>query len=245
MTSSLDHDQHRIGLSIGLHFLPGLIIFLVYIFIARVVMAWGFPPTFALAMTFLFIGIPLELGILFYQGKKQNGAFSLEGVVLYRNAKPYWLYFLIVPLLAYAALMSVLIEPVSTFLTGTVFSALPDWFLDPSGERAQDLSRGALVVFLASNLIIDGIANPVVEELYFRGYLLPRISRFKGWAPLLHAGLFAMAHLWQPQNVPLIFLLVAPLYYLVWWKQNIYLSIAAHSLANVIGAVLIIGTYLG
>ena len=83
-------------------------------------------------MTFLFVGIPLELGILFYQGKKQNGAFSLEGVILYRNTKPYCLYFLIVPLIAYAALMSVSIEPVSTFLTGTVFSAFPDWLLYPS-----------------------------------------------------------------------------------------------------------------
>ena len=208
-------------------------------------MAWGFPPTFALAMTFLFIGIPLELGILFCQGKKQNGVFSLEGVVLYRNAKPYWLYFLIVPLLAYAALISVLIEPVSTFLTDTVFSALPDWFLDPSAEPEEGLSRVLLVVFLASKLIIDGFANPLVEELYFRGYLLPRIARFKAWAPLLNAGMFSMVHLWQPWNIPLLFLLVLPLYYLVWWRQNIYLSIIVHSLGNVIGAVLIFGTYLG
>ncbi len=101
------------------------------------------------------------------------------------------------------------------------------------------------MVFLASNLIIDGVANPVVEELYFRGYLLPRISRFKASAPLLHAALFSAAHLWQPQNVLLIFLLVVPLYYLVWWKQNIYLSISVHSLANVIGAVLTIAVYFG
>ena len=237
--------QHPIGLSIGLHFLPGFVIFLVYIAAARVVMTWGFPPTFALLLAFLFAGIPLQLGILFYQGKKRNGTFSLEGVVLYRNARPYRLYFLIVPLIAYAALMSVLFEPISTLLVDTVFLALPDWFLDPSAEPGETLSRGALLVFLASNLIIDGVANPVVEELYFRGYLLPRISRFKAWAPLLHAALFSAMHLWQPQNILLIFLLVVPLYYLVWWRQNIYLSIFVHSLANVIGAVLMIAAYIG
>ena len=241
----MDYEQHPIGLSIGLHFLPGLVIFLVYIAIARVVMTWGFPPTFALVLAFLFVGIPLQLGILFYQGKKRNGTFSLEGVVLYRNARPYWLYFLIVPLIAYAALMSVLLEPVSTLLVDTVFLALPDWFLDPSAEPEKALSRGALLVFLASNFIIDGVANPVVEELYFRGYLLPRISRFKAWAPLLHAALFSVIHLWQPQNVLFIFLLVVPLYYLVWWRQNIYLSISVHSLANVVGTVFIIRAYLG
>ena len=240
----MDHEQHPLSLSIGLHFLPGLIIFLVYIAIARVVMTWNFPATFALALTFLCIGIPFQLGILFYQGKKRNGVFSLEGVVLYRNTKPSWLYLLIVPLLAYAVLLSILIEPVSTLLTDTVFSGLPDWFLEPSAEPEKDLSRFALLVFLVSNLIIDGIANPVVEELYFRGYLLPRISRFQAWAPLLHAALFSVIHIWQPQNVLFIFLLVLPLYYLVWWRQNIYLSIAAHSLGNVIGALLIVGTYL-
>ncbi len=208
-------------------------------------MTWNFPATFALTLTFLCIGIPFELGFLLYQGKKRNGVLSLKGVVLYRNAKPSWLYLLIVPLLAYAILLSALIEPVSTILADTVFSGLPDWFLDPSAKPEIDLSRVALLVFLVSNLIIDGIANPVVEELYFRGYLLPRISRFKAWAPLLHAGLFSVTHLWQPQNVPFIFLLVLPLYYLVWWRQNIYLAIVVHSLANVIGAVLIFGTYLG
>ena len=241
----MDHDQHTLGLSIALHFFPGLAIFLIYIAVARVVMTWNFPATFALSLTFLCIGIPFELGFLLYQGKKRNGVLSLKGVVLYRNAKPSWLYLLIVPLLAYAVLLSALIEPVSTILADTVFSGLPDWFLDPSSEPEEDLSRVALLVFLVSNLIIDGIANPVVEELYYRGYLLPRISRFKAWAPLLHAGSFSMIHLWQPQNVPFIFLLVLPLYYIVWWKQNIYLSIAAHCLGNVIGAVLIFGTYLG
>ena len=241
----MDNEQHPLGLSIGLHFLPALIIFLVYIAIAPVLMTWDFPATFALALTFLCIGIPLELGILFYQGKRRNGVFSLQGVVLYRNARPYWLHLLIVPLLVYAILLSALMEPFSTLLTDTVFSGLPDWFLDPSPEPEENLSRAALLVFLASNLIIDGIANPVVEELYFRGYLLPRISRFKAWAPILHAGLFSVVHLWQPQNVPFIFLLVLPLYYLVWWRQNIYLSIAAHSLGNVIGGVLMFRTYLG
>ncbi|MBV7332160.1 CPBP family intramembrane metalloprotease [Chloroflexi bacterium TSY] len=126
-----------------------------------------------------------------------------------------------------------------------MFSGLPEWFLDPSVAPEGDLPLAVLLVFLITNLIIDGIANPVVEELYFRGYLLPRLSRFKAWAPLLHAGLFSVVHLWQPQNVPFIFLLVLPLYYLVWWRQNIYLAIAVHALGNTIGAVLIFGTYLG
>ncbi|MBV7332159.1 hypothetical protein KFU94_28790 [Chloroflexi bacterium TSY] len=85
----MDHEEHPLGVSIGLHLLPGIIIFLAYIAIARVVMTWGFPPTFALVLAFVFVGMPFQLGILFYQGKKRKGVFSLDGIVLYRNAKPY------------------------------------------------------------------------------------------------------------------------------------------------------------
>ena len=38
---------------------------------------------------------------------------------------------------------------------------------------------------------------PWVEELYFRGYLLPRISRYGAWAPLLGGLFFALYHGWQ------------------------------------------------
>ena len=38
---------------------------------------------------------------------------------------------------------------------------------------------------------MSGIAVPVVEELYFRGFLLPRLSRLGIWAPILEMALFA------------------------------------------------------
>jgi membrane protease YdiL (CAAX protease family) len=38
----------------------------------------------------------------------------------------------------------------------------------------------------------------VVEEMYFRGYLLPRISRLGAWAPLVNTVLFSLYHLFTP-----------------------------------------------
>lgn len=99
------------------------------------------------------------------------------------------------------------------------------------------LGETTFFVILAVRFLIDGIANPIVEEMYFRGYLLPRISRLGLWAPLLNAMLFSLAHYWQPASIPQIFLLVLPLYYLVWWKRNIYISIAVHCTANLIGVI--------
>ena len=62
-------------------------------------------------------------------------------------------------------------------------------------------------------------------------------------APTVNALLFAMWHLWQPYNWPLIFLLVLVNAYVVWWKRNIYISMLLHSSANTIGATLALLSY--
>ena len=87
------------------------------------------------------------------------------------------------------------------------------------------------------NLVLNGIAGPVVEELYFRGYLLPRLSRLKGWAALMSVLLFSLYHFFTPwQNVIRIIALV-PMVYAVWWKRNIYLGMIVHCVGNTFGAI--------
>ena len=103
-------EQQPLPLSVTLHLLPGLLILLFYVATVPLVTEWGFPASFATLLGFLFIGIPFELGFLYYS-------------------------------------------------------------------------------------------------------------------------------FWQPANIPEIFLLVTPLYYLVWWKRNIYISIAVHCTANLIGVI--------
>lgn len=228
---------------IGLHLVPGAAILLAYTIAAPYVLSLGMPPTFALNLAFLFVGIPIELGVLYYLGSKRNGKLSLEGIVLWRRAKPLWPYLLILPLTVYAALIWSATEPVANFLESGLLSGLPLWFLEPSTLPDSGLSQAAISVFLVSNLIINGIANPIVEEMYFRGYLLPRLAPFRGWAPAVNAALFSVAHIWQPQFALSLFLVVLPLYYLVWWRHNIYLSIIGHSVGNVIGALLLFGTF--
>ena len=82
----------------------------------------------------------------------------------------------------------------------------PHWLL-PSYNSTAGFSRWVLVPTLLATLVIDGVINPVVEELYFRGYLLPRLP-VAGWGAVpLSAALFSMQHYWQPYNWLLIFVL--------------------------------------
>lgn len=238
MEDTIRRQKHFL-VSVALHLLPGLAILIFYIALAPLVTKWGYPASFSLLLSFLFIGMPLQLGFLYYKGYKKNEKMSLSGIVRFRQKIPLWQYPLIITLLLpYAALIASLMSPVSSYLSSTIFSWLPDWFLNPStGEPVGTI----LFVIIVSRFAIDGIANPIVEEIYFRGYLLPRISHLNLWAPFVNALLFSIAHFWQPAYIPQIFLMVLPLYYIVWWKRNIYISITVHCTANLIGAVIAFG----
>lgn len=78
-------------------------------------------------------------------------------------------------------------------------------------------------------LIFSVFLAPLVEELYFRGYLLPRMKgRF---APLLHSFLFAAVHVFTPWMIITRTLGLLPLVFGV-KKKNIYVGIIVHILGN-------------
>lgn len=100
----------------------------------------------------------------------------MGNVVLYWQPVPRAQFVaLVLDLFAWSALCSVLLyPPPDTFFVESALSWLPDSFF-----FAKDLSgypTAALPLTWALGLIISGVVGPVVEELYFRGYLLPRIS---------------------------------------------------------------------
>src|SRR5205823_5289596 len=114
-----------------------------------------------------------------------------------------------------------------------------EWTPDVPPERAL------ILLALVLQLVIDGIAAPVMEEVYFRGFLLPRMRYLGALAPAINALLFAVQHFWQPYNWALILLLNLPLAYVVWWKRNIYIGMLLHASANTIGAVLSLVGFFG
>ena len=176
LVSEQDIQPHSIWQSIILHLLPGALLLVFFVLAVPVVESLGLPLRFAAILGVLLVLIPFELGVLFYEGKKRNGRFSLRGVVVYRERIPLWQYFLWVPLLViWSSIGALLLSPFGDFLVKTVFSWLPTWFiyLDNSGT-----SKIILVVMVT----VFGIANvsaAIVEELYFRGYLMPRTLSHK------------------------------------------------------------------
>ena len=227
-------EKHSTIRSIGLHLLPGVLITALFFLTAPVLMQAGFPPILSLYLAILLILIPFELGFLLYQGKKRNGRYSLDGVVLFRERTPILpMIALIVALFLWSGPVFSLLPTLDTFLAQTFFAWFPDWsFPFNLLSDSSQYSKAALSVTIVAGFLINGIAGPIVEELYFRGYLLPRIPSSKHWKPLINILLFSIYHFfapWQNLTRTLVFL---PLSYAVGWKRNIYISIGAHCLMN-------------
>lgn len=227
---SLVTEQHSLRYSIVLHLLPGVLIGAIFYSVAPFVHSLHLPPFIALCFADVIV-LPLVLGYLFYLGYKKNGKASLEHVVLYRERIPLWQYLVYVPLLlAVVGGLFALLSPVGTFLFNALFSWLPATFLI-SGDLAL-YSRSTLVVSYLVYTVVVVFTARIIEEVYFRGYLLPRLSRFGWWAPVINSVLFALFHTWTPWLVLTRTLSFLPLFYTVQWKRNIYLGMAAHVLGN-------------
>jgi CAAX protease family protein len=220
-----------------LYLLPGALITLVFVLIAALTMQLGWPASLALLLTWLMAGIPLELGFLIYQGWKRNRRFSLTGVVLFREHLPGRQYLWLVPVLfLWVAMSSTLSMPLAERLRLTLFPWWPDWLvLSTFAQKLKLYSPGVLWAVVILSFVLN-VAVPVVEELYFRGYLLPRMAAWSKWAPLINVVLFSLYHFWLPWENPTRIITLLPVVYAVQWKRNIYLSILTHCLLNTIGS---------
>jgi uncharacterized protein len=239
-----DVPLHTISQTIALHLVPGALITAFYFLTAPLIIHAGYPALMSLLLAILLILIPFELGFLLYQGYQQNGRLSLKNVVLYREAIPIWQYFVFVPLLlGWGIAAFLLLSPLDNYLIQSLFTWLPTWSISET-KGFDQYSQSTLRITFLMALVINGIAGPVVEELYFRGYLLPRIPFTRLWAPLINVVLFSLYHFFSPwQNITRI-VAVIPFIYAVSWKRNLYLSILVHCSLNTLGQLLALAAVL-
>jgi membrane protease YdiL (CAAX protease family) len=243
-TFSETSEQHSIGRSLVLHLLPGCFILVLFVASASLVMRAGFPPMLAIIIGASF-GMAFQLWHLYSEGRKRNGRWSLEGIVTYRKPTPLWQYFALVPLLV---VLAFLIDGVTAPLKVALVNALPwlpQWFEMRDTSQLLAYSRPALFVAFGLQLLVNGIAAPVIEELYFRGYLMPRLARFGRWTPVVETALFTLYHFWQPYYWIAQFLFYLPVVCVVHWKQNVKLGIAIHMALNLLGGLLLMARILG
>ncbi len=222
-------EPHSLGKCLFLHLAPGIANIAATLLGLATFWNPSLPPELIFGVfTNLFVLIPVQLGYLYYLAKKrQNPGWSLEGIVVYKQPVSWYRNFIWVPaILVPTAIIFVGLEPITdwleTFIGVNVFAKY----------QMAGVSEVAGLVLIA-NIVLAGILVPITEELYFRGYLLPRMpSQFGRFKPVAHSLLFAMYHIDKPWLMPVRALGLLPLIYTTIHTRSVRPGIIAHCLVN-------------
>ena len=120
--------------------------------------------------------------------------------------------------------------PLDSVVYESFFQWLP--FEGAGGSLTAPLDafpRSVMIISLAACLPLTGLTLPIIEELYFRGFLLPRLSQLGRWAPLFNSALFSLYHFWSPWIVLSRVLYLLPGIWLVQRKKDLRLTIGMHA----------------
>ncbi|WP_084514560.1 CPBP family intramembrane glutamic endopeptidase [Nocardia acidivorans] len=224
-------DRHSLPLSIMLHLVPGLLIVTAYLLIGGpFAAAIGYPTLLGWAIALSLVLIPILSGLLLL-GRKQNGRFTLHGVLRYTGTPVprARLVAMVIALIVWQMVVGFALAPVNNFFKA-FFTWLP--YTDTGGGPAaylQGYSHSVMLTAMVICLPLTGISLPLIEELYFRGFLLPRLAHLGGWAPVVNSILFAVYHFWSPWMIVSRTIFMFPGSWFTWRKQDIRLSIGMHA----------------
>ena len=235
MTEDIAEIKHHTWpQTLALHLIPGVVSLSFTVLAGMAIINPNLPPVLVFGvLTNIFVLIPMQMGWLYYLAKKRgNSGLSLEGVVVYR-ARTSWrkLLWLVPAVLA------------ATFIVFTVFAPLTQYLLSLSPTQLAvgyegDYSRNLFIFAFTLNIIFTAGLVPLAEELYFRGYLLPRMPKELGAsAPIAHSFLFAIYHFETPWMIPVRTIGLLPLIYATRHTKSTDTGIITHSLANLSGVI--------
>ncbi len=235
------------GRLLVLFLLPGALAALVFVLASGPVAALGFPPLMGLLVAIAVVIIPFELGTVVRASRREAPGGSALASVPYREPMRALDWAWLVPVLLVLSILGFgLVGVIEPSIQTSLFGWLPEWYVRPLPvDDVASFGRTAWMVTLVLYVALNVFAGPMVEELYFRGYLLPRMTRFGRAAPLLNAALFSLYHFWSPWQFLSRVAGVTPFAYAVWWKHNVYLGMTIHVLLNLIGTATVIALILG
>jgi uncharacterized protein len=194
---------------------------------------------FLLALVLLF---PIQLFVVLYASKKAYGRYSLESAFSNHQPLSWWKILLIGSLLwGFAGIMTVTVAPLEDMLfaplTSWLAPLLPAYFDWTNIGSLQQYSKNILLLTIGGYFFLNGLIGPIVEELFFRGYLTAKISRFRHYAPFIITVLFSLYHFWLPFNNIFRIIIFFPAAYIAWKMKNIYIAIVFHCMCNLFMAV--------
>lgn len=229
--------QHSISKSVFLHLFPGVVftalLFLACFFITDVTI----PRALIFYALALLILVPLFIIIIKINERENGKGKHFYDYIRYLEKISVWKVVGIVLLASvWAVVIFVLGRPLNSFFQTHLFSwmgnefNISDYLIHP-----QNYSKSILIITWTVGLFSTSLIVPIFEEIYFRGYLLPRIDRYKIFAPIIGTVLFCLYHFFTPWMFLVRVIASMPMIILVWKYKNIQIGIVCHVLLNLVG----------
>ena len=236
MSNSEDRNDSALCL-ILLHLAPG-VVFSTFLFIfSGVLIHHGLTAYLAEIILVPACLLPILLGVIFLWSRRSGETGSLMRVITYREKGTVSDYVLW-PILLYACwgVCSLILFA----LVGDLETRFFGWF--PSRLRTEAMISAVAasspvqrqVTFVLA-FLFSGLLAPLIEEAYFRGFLLPRMNHWGWMAPVGNAFLFGVYHFFSPWGLPNIFLAFLPVAFVVQARRNFRIGLVVHSMFNLTG----------
>ncbi|MBO3750711.1 CPBP family intramembrane metalloprotease [Streptosporangiaceae bacterium NEAU-GS5] len=179
--------------AIALHLFPGAALLAFYLIAAPALDRAGLPPVWGLLGGIFLVTVPLLLGTLVRARRREASGQSMSAFLGLGRPS----FRVAVVALAVSVLASGAVAWAEPAVRHAAFGWLPPWWTAGTGALSTvgPVVRVTTIVLWTAGAVVVG---PIVEELYFRGWLLPRMPGGRGVAWVSGSALFAVYHLWQP-----------------------------------------------
>jgi membrane protease YdiL (CAAX protease family) len=228
-------ERHSVWKSLFLHLAPGVPFTLLFLLAAWLLNRTDNSAYLAILICIPLALVPCEVGVLLIERKRLG--WTLRSLIVPRSSRSFSFLDALLSVTAIyivAQALAALAAPSRTVFLNATANKLPSWAIF-DGQL-----RGIPPSVLWLGLLLSGLVASVVEELYFRAYLLPRIPISGLWAPAVNAALHSIYHFYTPWNYLSFFLAFLPLAYYVRLRGNILPTIITHCLFNSVGVIIVL-----
>lgn len=223
---------------IGICFAAASSVTILYIILMQLRLFRQWPNNITFCIAAAIGATAFQLGYVIFYTRKNYGTFDFRKSLGLKNNLSVKKYLILVPVLALiTALLFKLLAPTGSYLQKSMFSWIPDWYMLNSSLTAYP--RKITIVAVVVTFLCTTIYVPIIEEIFFRGFLLPRMYHLGRWAVIINVLIFAAYHFWSPWQFIVRFVAILPLYYVANKEQSLKLAIYVHCLINFVSDTLI------
>ena len=228
-------------------FLPSGIAFFGFRFILPKLVALGYPKVLMWGIVALVMLLILTIaGLLLIKNDAKAADISIgERLLIKRIGIKQWLICL--GIMIVGIVLSVVLAPTVEFFEKLPGLSIPDYMpfwlnpsIDPMNTDMEILSPNYP---LQGNYLVLGVMslafllNILAEEIYFRGWLLPKMQNLGKWSWVVNGSLFALYHTFQLWLFPMIFVVSLATTLTVYLSKSILPAFVTHIVANFLMAI--------